>query len=83
MPVSAPKKSRSRRVEPELIFGDLWEFDPAPESADPKLQDRYKLFIGGKFVAPSGRKTFASINPATEQVLAEIPHATAKDVDAA
>ncbi len=83
MPVAAPKKSRSRRAEPELIFGDLWAFDPAPESADPKLQQRYKLFIGGKFVAPSGRKYFASINPANEQVLAEIPHATAKDVDAA
>ena len=23
---------------PELIFGDLWEFDPAPETADPKLK---------------------------------------------
>ena len=83
MPVSAPKKSRSRRVEPELIFGDLWAFDPAPESADPKLKDRYALFIDGKFVAPKSRKYFESINPATEQPLAEIPHASPKDVDAA
>ncbi|WRQ85654.1 aldehyde dehydrogenase family protein [Actomonas aquatica] len=83
MPVSTPKKSRSRRAEPELVFGDLWEFDPAPESADPKLKDRYTLFIDGKFVAPKSRKYFASINPATEQPLAEIPHASAKDVDAA
>ncbi len=83
MPVSAPKKSRSRRAEPELIFGDLWEFDPAPESADPKLKERYALFINGKFVAPKSRKYFPSINPATEQPLAEIPLASVKDVDAA
>jgi aldehyde dehydrogenase (NAD+) len=37
---------------PQLIFGDLWEYDPAPETADPKLKSRYDLFIGGKFVAP-------------------------------
>ena len=83
MPVSAPKKSRSRRVEPELIFGDLWAFDPAPESADPKLKERYALFIDGAFVAPKSRKYFQSVNPATEQPLAEIPHASPKDVDAA
>jgi len=30
---------------PELIFGDLWQYDPAPETADPKLKARYGLFI--------------------------------------
>ena len=86
MPVAALKKSktsRRRRVEPELIFGDLWEFDPAPESADPKLQDRYRLFIGGKFVAPKSGKYFPSINPGTGKPLAEIALASPKDVDAA
>ena len=57
---------------PQLIFGDLWEYDPAPETADPKLKSRYDLFIGGKFVAPKSGKYFESINPATEEVLAEI-----------
>ena len=48
----APQRvaNRAGRRAPELIFGDLWAFDPAPESADPKLKPRYDLFINGKFV---------------------------------
>ena len=68
---------------PQLIFGDLWEYDPAPETADPKLKPKYDLFIGGKFVAPKSGKYFDSINPATEEVLAEIALANQADVDAA
>src|SRR6478672_5020629 len=68
---------------PQLIFGDLWEYDPAPESADPKIKPRYDLFIGGKFVAPKSGKYFDSINPATEKVLSEIAEANARDVDLA
>src|SRR4029079_18329359 len=68
---------------PQLIFGDLWEYDPAPETADPKLKSRYDLFIGGKFVAPKSGKYFDSINPATEEVLAQIALANQGDVDAA
>src|SRR5437868_8920098 len=88
MPSLAEKKSprtpaRTGRPAPELIFGDLWEFDPAPESADPKLKPRYDLFINGEFVAPKSGKYFDSINPANEQKLAEIALASAADVDAA
>src|SRR4026207_2027809 len=68
---------------PQLIFGDLWEYDPAPESADPKIKPRYELFIGGQFVAPRSGKYFDSINPATEKVLSSVPMANADDVDAA
>src|SRR6266571_290656 len=68
---------------PQLIFGDLWEYDPAPESADPNIKPRYDLFIGGKFVAPKSGKYFDSIDPATEKVLAEIALANQADVDAA
>ena len=78
-----PTKRAHGRPLPELIFGDLWEFDPAPEAADPKLKARYDLFIGGKFVAPSSGKYFDSINPANETKVAEIAQATAADVDAA
>jgi aldehyde dehydrogenase (NAD+) len=86
--LTAAKKSprpaaRPGRPAPELIFGDLWEFDPAPESADPKLKPRYDLFINGQFVAPKGGKYFDSNNPANEQKLAEIALATSADVDAA
>lgn len=75
--------SRRGRATPELIFGDLWEFDPAPETADPKLQPRYDLFINGAFVSPQAGRYFDSINPANEQKLADIALADAADVDAA
>jgi aldehyde dehydrogenase (NAD+) len=68
---------------PQLIFGDLWEYDPAPETADPRLKPKYDLFIGGKFVAPKSGKYFDSINPATEETLAQIGLANQADVDAA
>ena len=73
------KTSRPSRPAPELIFGDLWDFDPAPETADPKLKARYDLFIGGEFVAPKSGKYFDSINPANEQKLAEIALASKAD----
>ena len=80
---SAKKTTRASRPAPELIFGDLWEFDPAPETADPKLKPRYDLFINGQFVPAKSGKYFDSINPANEQKLAEIALAGPEDVDAA
>ena len=82
---SDKKKTATRhgRAAPELIFGDLWAYDPAPETADPKLKPRYDLFINGRFVTPKSGKYFDSINPATEQKLAEFALAGAADVDAA
>jgi aldehyde dehydrogenase (NAD+) len=77
------KTARPGRPRPELIFGDLWEYDPAPETADPKLKPRYELFIDGRFVPPAGGKYFDSINPANEQKLAELALGGAADVDAA
>ena len=78
-----PASRQNGRPAPELIFGDLWEYDPAPETADPKLKPRYELFINGQFVAPKSGKYFDALNPATEQKLAEIALASAADVDAA
>jgi aldehyde dehydrogenase (NAD+) len=66
-----------------LIFGDLWDFDPAPETADPKIKPRYDLFIDGEFVRPRSGKYFDSINPGNERKLAEIALAGPADVDAA
>ncbi len=73
----------SGRARAALIFGDLWEFDPAPETADPKIKARYDLFIGGRFVRPRSGRYFDSINPANERKLAEIALAGKADVDAA
>ena len=74
---------RGRRARPELLFGDRWEYDPAPETADPKIKPRYELFLGGRFVPPAGGKYFDSINPANEQKLTEFALGGAADVDAA
>ncbi len=76
-----PKAGRASSRE--LIFGDLWEFDPAPETADPKLKKRYDLFINGEFVTPKSGKYFATISPGNEAKLADIALAGAADVDAA
>src|SRR6185295_14193865 len=84
MPVKTPKRLVARRQPArELIFGDLWEFDPAPETADPKLKKRYDLFIDGEFVAPKSGKYFPTISPGNEAKLADIALAGVADVDAA
>jgi len=60
------------------------EYDPAPESpAIAHLQERYGLFIDGAFTDPAASETFASVNPANEQVLAYVTQASTADVDAA
>lgn len=67
-----------------LDFGERWSYAPAPEAHSYiKLHDRYQLFIGGKFVAPKSGDYFDSVNPATEEKLAEISCANEKDVDLA
>ena len=70
-------------VARELLFGDLWEFDPAPESAPAEIKARYGLFIGGKFVAPKSKKYFDSISPRNEEKISEIALANGADVDVA
>ena len=78
-----PAKKSPRPAARELLFGDLWEYDPAPESAPAFIDERYGLFINGKFVAPKTRKYFDSISPRNEEKLSEIALAGAADVDAA
>ncbi len=60
-----------------------WEYAPAPETVRPKIEPRYGLFVGGEFVAARDGAVFASINPATEETLAEVAQGGAADVDAA
>src|SRR5687768_7028020 len=62
----------------------LWEYSPSPEATDHvRIQSRYNLFIGGKFVEPHSKRWFETINPATEETLAEMAEADAEDVDRA
>ena len=61
-----------------------FEYAPAPESRSVvDIASSYGLFIGGEFVEASGGGTFKTVNPATEEVLAEISEAGAADVDRA
>jgi aldehyde dehydrogenase (NAD+) len=61
-----------------------WEYAEAPESKEiVRLQDRYGLFIGGDFVEPKSGKYLATIDPATEETLAEVPEAGPEDVELA
>ena len=47
------------------------------------MADRYGLFIGGAFVEPAEGGSLTTINPATEERLAEVAVAGERDVDAA
>ena len=61
----------------------IFEYAPAPESRSVvDLKPSYGLFIDGEFVEGSGG-AFKSVNPATEEVLAEVAMADAADVDRA
>src|SRR5689334_5814921 len=61
-----------------------FEYAPAPESrAIVDLRPSYGLFIGGEFVEPVDGGSLKTVNPATEEVLAEVAVAGAADVDRA
>jgi aldehyde dehydrogenase (NAD+) len=61
-----------------------WEYARSVESTDIlELEDQYGLFIDGEFVKPKSKKYFSSINPATEEPLAEVAEAGEADVDLA
>ncbi|WP_326562536.1 aldehyde dehydrogenase family protein [Micromonospora sp. NBC_01796] len=62
----------------------VFEYAPAPESRSVvDLRPSYGLFIDGKFVDPTDGSSFKSVNPATEEVLAEVAEAGPGDVDRA
>ncbi|GAA3539564.1 aldehyde dehydrogenase family protein [Amycolatopsis ultiminotia] len=61
----------------------IFEYAPAPESrAIANLKDHYKPFVDGEFVDGSG-EPLKTLNPATEEILAEVGTASASDVDTA
>ena len=56
-----------------------WAYAPAPESRDiVRLEERYGLFVGGKWLEPT--ETYTTISPATEEPLAEVAQATPEEV---
>src|SRR3954447_26538849 len=60
----------------------MFEYAPAPESRDiVSIKPSYGLFIDGEFA--EAKNSFKTVNPATEEVLADIAEADAADVDRA
>ncbi len=69
---------------PTLSFGARWTYDPAPESeAVAPIDSRYGLFVDGEFVDPRSGRYLQTIEPGTGEVLSEVAHADAVDVDRA
>ncbi|WP_031164879.1 aldehyde dehydrogenase family protein [Streptosporangium roseum] len=61
----------------------MFEYAPAPESRDVvDIKPSYGLFIGGEFADGTGT-SLKTVNPASEEVLAEVAVASADDVDRA
>ena len=61
-----------------------WDYARSVESTDLlDLEKRYGLFINGKFVNPKSKKYFPTLNPATEEHLAEVAEADEADVGSA
>ena len=78
----ASKAPIARRATPALDFGHAWDYAPAPEASDHiKIARRYELFIGGAWRAPKSGKYFATYSPSTEEKLADVAEADARDVD--
>ncbi|MEU7931065.1 aldehyde dehydrogenase family protein [Micromonospora echinofusca] len=62
----------------------MFEYAPAPESRSVvDLKASYGLFVDGDFVDPADGGTFKTVNPASEEVLAEVAEAGAQDVERA
>ncbi len=80
--VSLPKTKGKQK--PVINFKTDWQYASAPESISHiQLKKRYELFINGTFVAPDKPVYFDTINPATEQKIAEIAEAGESDVNKA
>jgi aldehyde dehydrogenase (NAD+) len=60
-----------------------FEYAPAPESLKVDIRSAYGLFINGEFVSPVDGGQIKTVNPASEEVLAEVAEAGPRDVDRA
>ncbi|MGW4421990.1 aldehyde dehydrogenase family protein [Streptosporangium sp. NPDC004631] len=62
----------------------MFEYAPAPEARDVvDIKPSHRLFIGGEWVDSQGEELHKTVNPASEEVLAEVAWATEADVDRA
>jgi aldehyde dehydrogenase (NAD+) len=78
-PAAAAKQAGAEQAAPAV-----WEYAPAPESADiATIAGEYGLFIDGEFGPAADGQQFVTINPATEEPLSKVAHASEADVDRA
>jgi aldehyde dehydrogenase (NAD+) len=61
----------------------IFEYAPAPETTKPAIREQYGLFIDGKWSAPESGRYFETVNPANEQLLAQVAYADERDVERA
>ncbi len=91
---TSPPKTSPRPESPDLpaegpaaaaeFPNRRFEYAPARESTDHvHLEDRYGLFIDGRFVPAHSRIHHPTVNPATEEELAVVAEADATDLDRA
>jgi aldehyde dehydrogenase (NAD+) len=74
----------AKRPAGELATSQPFEYAAAPEAIDHvRIAATYDLFIGGRFVPAHSGRRFATVNPATEGVLAQVAEADEVDVDRA
>ncbi len=77
-------KPTSPNADLKHDFASFWNYSPAPESSDfVEIRKQYQHYIDGSFSVPAKKRYFKSINPATEEVLAEFAEGTSEDVDKA
>jgi phenylacetaldehyde dehydrogenase len=53
------------------------------QQADGFIRSQHKLLIDGEWVEAASGKTFATLNPATEETLTEVAHGQAEDIERA
>jgi aldehyde dehydrogenase (NAD+) len=67
------------RQQANLPTQTAWEYASAPESREVvTLRERYGHFVGGEWLEP--KETYTTIDPASEEPLAEIGQATEQEV---
>ncbi len=74
----------SNLIKPNQHEPLLWEYAEAPQSTEMvELRPSYGLFIDGQFIESIDGGSFKTVNPANEEVLAEVTAAGPKDIDRA
>ena len=72
-PARPPPEQAPGQALPERAREHAWEYAPAPESRDiATIAPSYGLFIGGEFGPAADGAQFSTLNPATEEPLAQV-----------